>query len=62
MAWLTASRRKAIYVLAASVAALLAFYGVLRADAVPVILAVVSALINVMAASFVTPDEPADEG
>lgn len=57
MAWLTAARRKALYALAGAVAALLAFYGVLQAEAVPIVLGVVYAALNAMAASFVTPDD-----
>jgi hypothetical protein len=58
---LTAARRKAIYALAAAVAALLVAYRVIAADAAPLWLALVSALLGVAAPSValahVTPDD-----
>lgn len=59
---LPAKTRKAVYAFAGAVAVALAFAGVVRADAIPVILGVVYTATNLLALVNVTPDDdPVDE-
>lgn len=62
MPTLPAKTRKAIYALAAALAAAAAFWGLIEAAAIPVILAVVFTATNLLALLNVTPDDdPTDD-
>ena len=55
-------RRKAIYAAAASIAVALAFFGVIKGEAVAILLGVVYTLVNLLAVLNVDPkDDPSDE-
>lgn len=59
---LPAKTRKAVYAFAGAVAVALVFGGLIKADAIPVILGVVYTLTNLLALLNVSPDDdPADE-
>jgi hypothetical protein len=59
---LPAKTRKAIYAFAAALAAAAAFWGLIEASAIPVILAVVFTATNLLALVNVTPDDDPTDG